>query len=127
VRNVVDEVTDNKSLSKDARKKAQVEHSPHMSQQAKLVKMADKLYNLRDIIRDAPASWDSERVQGYFVWAKKVLEGTKGVNANLEKALADVFASEVVLKGKSYPVIPKNTDLDAYLHKYYETMSKTND
>lgn len=40
--------------------------------------MADKLYNLRDIIRDAPASWGSERIQGYFVWAKKVLEGAKG-------------------------------------------------
>eukprot|EP00026_Physarum_polycephalum_P014121 Phypoly_transcript_14597.p1 GENE.Phypoly_transcript_14597~~Phypoly_transcript_14597.p1 ORF type:complete len:210 (+),score=34.85 Phypoly_transcript_14597:99-728(+) len=127
VRNVVNEVTDNKSLSKGDRKKAQVDHAPVMSQAAKLVKMADKLYNLRDIIRDAPASWDSERVQGYFVWAKKVLEGTKGINAGLEKALSDVFASDVVLQGRSYPVLPKDIDMDNYLHKYYERMSKTND
>lgn len=81
----------------DDRKKAQVEHTPHLSRAAKvlfyfiilsffffsnniiqIVKMADKLYNLRDIINDAPPSWDVERVQGYFVWGKKVLEGAKG-------------------------------------------------
>jgi len=127
VKNVVNEVTDNKSLSKDERKKAQVDHTPHISQRAKLVKMADKLYNLRDLVRDAPASWDIERVQGYFVWGKKVLEGTKGTNPLLEKALDVVFNSEIVLQGKSYPVIPKNTDLDDFLQKYYVKMSQSND
>ena len=46
---IVLEVTDDKNLEKMARKEAQVAHAPHISDQAKLVKLADKISNLRDI------------------------------------------------------------------------------
>lgn len=49
VARIVQEVTDDKSLPKQERKRLQVEHAPHCSRQAKLVKLADKLYNLRDL------------------------------------------------------------------------------
>ncbi|MEQ2215919.1 Guanosine-3',5'-bis(diphosphate) 3'-pyrophosphohydrolase MESH1, partial [Xenoophorus captivus] len=49
VTHIVQEVTDDKRLPKQERKRLQVEHAPHCSQQAKLVKLADKLYNLRDL------------------------------------------------------------------------------
>ena len=45
---VVTEVTDNKRLDKKTRKKLQVEHAPYLSPPAKLVKLADKICNLRD-------------------------------------------------------------------------------
>jgi hypothetical protein len=48
ITDVVLEVSDDKSLPKAARKRAQIDHAPHMSREATLVKMADKLYNLRD-------------------------------------------------------------------------------
>lgn len=67
------------------------------------------------------------RVQGYFVWAKKVLEGAKGMNALLEQALEAVFAAQITLHGQSHPVIPKDTDLDAYLDSYYKRMSLSTD
>lgn len=54
VARIVQEVTDDKSLPKLERKRLQVEHAPHRSQQAKLVKLADKLYNLRDLNRCTP-------------------------------------------------------------------------
>ena len=54
VARIVEEVTDDKSLPKQERKRLQVEHAPHCSQQAKLVKLADKLYNLRDLNRCTP-------------------------------------------------------------------------
>lgn len=54
VSRVVADVTDDKSLSKSERKRLQVEHSRHCSPQAKLVKLADKLYNLRDLERATP-------------------------------------------------------------------------
>lgn len=54
VAGIVQEVTDDKSLPKLARKRQQVEHAPHCSPQAKLVKLADKLYNLRDLNSCAP-------------------------------------------------------------------------
>ena len=40
--------------------------------QAKLVKLADKLYNLRDLERATPQGWSPQRKQEYFVWAAKV-------------------------------------------------------
>ena len=39
---------------------------------AKLVKLADKLYNIRDLERATPQGWSQERKQQYFVWAAKV-------------------------------------------------------
>ncbi|MGH0153982.1 UNVERIFIED_CONTAM: hypothetical protein FKN15_000662 [Acipenser sinensis] len=55
VARIVQEVTDDKALSKQERKQLQVEHAPHCSHQAKLVKLADKLYNLRDLNRCTPS------------------------------------------------------------------------
>lgn len=54
VARIVREVTDDKSLPKQERKRQQVEHAPQCSHQAKLVKLADKLYNLRDLNRCTP-------------------------------------------------------------------------
>ncbi|XP_023275776.1 guanosine-3',5'-bis(diphosphate) 3'-pyrophosphohydrolase MESH1-like, partial [Seriola lalandi dorsalis] len=63
VARIVEEVTDEKSLPKQERKRLQVEHAPHCSRQAKLVKLADKLYNLRDLNRCTPVGWTAQRVQ----------------------------------------------------------------
>jgi len=53
-RNIVAEVTDDKSLPKQERKRLQIVTAPHKSTKAKLVKLADKLYNLRDLNRCTP-------------------------------------------------------------------------
>ena len=60
---IVNEVTDDKSLPKLERKRLQIEHAPHISQKAKLVKLADKLYNLRDLKRATAEGWSQDRVQ----------------------------------------------------------------
>lgn len=54
VRRLVEEVTDDKTMPKLERKRLQVERAPHSSPGAKLVKLADKLYNLRDLNRCTP-------------------------------------------------------------------------
>lgn len=54
VRRVVEEVTDDKTLPKMERKRLQIERAPGCSRRAKLVKLADKLYNLRDLNRCTP-------------------------------------------------------------------------
>src|SRR5688572_17734792 len=43
VRKVVEEVTDDKALLKVDRKRLQIEHSPHLSREAQMVKLADKI------------------------------------------------------------------------------------
>ncbi len=44
---IVSEVSDDKSLPKAERKRLQIEHASDCSERAKLVKLADKLHNLR--------------------------------------------------------------------------------
>ncbi|XP_043934215.1 guanosine-3',5'-bis(diphosphate) 3'-pyrophosphohydrolase MESH1 [Protopterus annectens] len=91
VRQIVEEVTDDKSLPKLQRKQLQIEHAPHCSHQAKLVKLADKLYNLRDLKRSTPVGWTEKRVQEYFVWASQVVKGLRGTQPILEERLDELF------------------------------------
>jgi guanosine-3',5'-bis(diphosphate) 3'-pyrophosphohydrolase len=95
VSSVVLEVTDDKSLEKHVRKQRQIEHAPNISAEAKLVKLADKICNLRDILASPPTSWSTERKQAYFDWANKVVAGVRGVHPSrciaqpIEKRLSD--------------------------------------
>jgi guanosine-3',5'-bis(diphosphate) 3'-pyrophosphohydrolase len=85
IADVVLEVTDDKSLSKEQRKYLQIEHAANSSDAAKLVKLADKICNLRDILNDPPQGWDSERKRAYFEWAGRVVDQIRGVHPELER------------------------------------------
>ena len=85
VRGIVDECSDDKSLGKAERKQSQIEHAPMCSPKAKLVKLADKIYNLRDLNEITPEGWSRERVYEYFLWASKVFRGLQGTNSTLDK------------------------------------------
>uniref|UniRef100_A0A670YQC1 Guanosine-3',5'-bis(diphosphate) 3'-pyrophosphohydrolase MESH1 n=1 Tax=Pseudonaja textilis TaxID=8673 RepID=A0A670YQC1_PSETE len=54
VRRLVEELTDNKALPQAERKRLQVERAAGLSAGARLVALADKLYNLRDLDRRVP-------------------------------------------------------------------------
>jgi GTP diphosphokinase / guanosine-3',5'-bis(diphosphate) 3'-diphosphatase len=84
VAGIVGEVTDDQSLGKADRKRLQVEHAATLSHHAKLVKLADKICNLRDMNDSPPANWPLERRREYFNWAKSVVDGMRGCNAVLE-------------------------------------------
>jgi guanosine-3',5'-bis(diphosphate) 3'-pyrophosphohydrolase len=86
VAGVVAEVTDNKRLHKKTRKRLQIEHAAGLSARAKLVKLADKIANLRDMHRSPPAGWPLMRRREYFDWSKQVVDGLRGTNARLERA-----------------------------------------
>jgi guanosine-3',5'-bis(diphosphate) 3'-pyrophosphohydrolase len=91
IKDIVLEVTDDKSLPKAERKQLQVEHAPHISREAKLVKLADKICNLRDILASPPANWPVERKREYFEWANDVVSGLRGTNAALEAIFDDLY------------------------------------
>lgn len=84
VTDIVLEVTDDKALPKAERKLLQIEHAAHISRRAKLVKLADKICNLRDITASPPADWSIQRKQEYFDWAKSVVDRLRGVHPGLE-------------------------------------------
>lgn len=88
---VVAEVSDDKSLTKEERKRLQVINAGRLSREAKLVKLADKICNLRDISRSPPKGWSSTRQQAYFDWAKAVVDGLRGVHPQLEALFDAAF------------------------------------
>ncbi|MGH8664373.1 MAG: HD domain-containing protein [Burkholderiales bacterium] len=92
ITDIVLEVTDDTTLSKEDRKRLQIEHAPQASHKAKLVKLADKICNLRDIISSPPAKWSLERKQEYFDWAAKVVAGARDAHPGLAAIFDDVCA-----------------------------------
>ena len=86
VARIVAEVTDDTALPKAERKRLQVEHAASISPEAKLVKLADKICNLRDVAVRPPAQWSLERRREYFEWAKNVVDRLRGVHPRLEAA-----------------------------------------
>jgi len=79
------EVTDDKGLPKSERKRLQIVHAPHKSYGAKLIKLADKSCNVRNLITMPPKDWSLERKQEYLLWGEKVVAGLRGTNAALEE------------------------------------------
>lgn len=91
ISDIVMEVTDDKSLSQAERKQRQIEHASTISRRAKLVKLADKICNLRDIHNNPPADWSLERKQEYYEWAKAVVGGLRGVHPALEHLFDEAY------------------------------------
>jgi (p)ppGpp synthase/HD superfamily hydrolase len=89
VADIVMEVTDDKSLPKDERKRRQVEAAPKKSREAKLIKLADKTSNLRTIASSPAADWSVERRLEYVEWAKAVVVGLRGTSPFLERQFDD--------------------------------------
>jgi len=96
VAQLVAEVTDDKSLNKKDRKELQVEHAPVLSAGAKLIKIADKIANVREIASDPPKKWGVNRQRKYFDWAERVVNAMGSVDPEMrlvfDKTLADARA-----------------------------------
>jgi guanosine-3',5'-bis(diphosphate) 3'-pyrophosphohydrolase len=89
---IVLEVSDDKALPKAARKQLQIDLAPQLSHEAKLVKLADKICNLRDVATAPPVGWPLQRRQEYFDWAKQVVDGLRGAHAGLEAIFDATYA-----------------------------------
>lgn len=88
---IVLEVSDNKFLPVDERKRLQVIHTPKLSEKAKKLKIADKISNIADIKKDPPPNWSLERKLAYLHWAKKVVNGARGLNQKLDRLFDQVY------------------------------------
>uniref|UniRef100_A0AC35F792 HD domain-containing protein n=1 Tax=Panagrolaimus sp. PS1159 TaxID=55785 RepID=A0AC35F792_9BILA len=88
---IVAECTDDKSKPYNVRKQLQIDHAAGHTFKAKLVKLADKLYNLRDLERQAPHGWDRKRCRDYAKWSKEVISQMRGTNQILENSLDEVI------------------------------------
>ncbi len=89
---IVQEVSDDKRLPKAERKRLQILHAGQASHPARLVKLADKICNLHDLIHAPPVDWDLARRRAYFDWAKAVVDQLRGTHAGLEQAFDILYA-----------------------------------
>jgi guanosine-3',5'-bis(diphosphate) 3'-pyrophosphohydrolase len=92
VSRLVAELSDDKSLPSAERKQSQIQHAPALSYRARLIKLADKTCNLRDIVGDPPKGWSLQRKREYFDWGKKVVDKIRGSNPELEQAFDEAFS-----------------------------------
>ena len=86
VAGLVQEVTDDTSLPKAERKRLQIDQAARITARAKILKLADKISNLRAMADSAPKGWSVERKLDYVDWARQVIAGLRGANAGLEDA-----------------------------------------
>lgn len=96
VAGIVAEVTDDKSLPKAERKRLQILTASKKSIEAKQLKLADKICNLRDL-RDNPPHWNDERINAYYRFAEDVAEGLAGCHTSLEATMNDLLAQRCSL------------------------------
>jgi len=78
------EVTDDKSLPVQERKRLQVVKAAKSSFGAKQIKLADKCSNVRDLVDAPPHKWPKERILKYVDWAEQVINRMRGTNESLE-------------------------------------------
>lgn len=88
---IVLEVTDDKSLPKAVRKNLQIEHAQSLSPEATMIKLADKISNVRDITHSPPKGWNKKRRIEYLDWAEAVADNCKKVNLPLDERLREVL------------------------------------
>lgn len=93
VANFIREVTDDKTLPKEVRKQLQIEHAPGLSAGAAQIKLADKIYNLKDLATNPPIDWEVKRIDEYFQWAQAVVNALPWVNAPLKEMADEVIQS----------------------------------
>jgi (p)ppGpp synthase/HD superfamily hydrolase len=92
VRLLVEEMTDDKTLRKAERKRLQIEHARSRSHRAKLIKLGDKICNVRDVTHAPPEGWSVDRRREYLDWTEQVVQGLRGASAGLEAYYDQVLA-----------------------------------
>lgn len=92
VRQLVMEVTDDKSLPQAERKRLQVVNAPHKSPKARQIKLGDKISNVHEIAHNPPEGWSLQHRREYLDWTQQVIDGLRGPNPQLEAYYDGVLA-----------------------------------
>jgi len=91
------EVTDDKRLVSKERKLKQLEKASTLSHEARMIRIADKISNVSDLISSPPAGWNRKRKLDYVNWTADVVKKVKGTHPLLEKLYWETY-KEAVLK-----------------------------
>lgn len=89
VRILVEEVSDDKTLSPSDRKQLQIFTASVLSHEAKQIKLADKISNVSEV---NVSGWSIERLLAYIAFCEKVVNEIRGCNPALEKLFGEKVA-----------------------------------
>jgi (p)ppGpp synthase/HD superfamily hydrolase len=92
VADVVQQVTDDKTLPKEVRKEKQIKTAHKKSKDAKIIKLADKTSNMRATTFSPAPSWSVKRRLEYIGWAREVVVGLRGASPWLERQFDNAAA-----------------------------------
>lgn len=92
VAQIVVENSDDMTLPKAERRRQRIAGMPHKSPQARMVKTADVISNVRAIVVSAPAGWGIDRKLGYLDGCRQLIDAGRGANLTLEAMFDDTAA-----------------------------------
>ncbi len=91
---IVVELTDDPALSSEEQKIKQIEHALYYSTDARLIKLADRLYNMKDV-RNLPIK-DRKKWLKYADFGTQLLQALNGTNDFLETELEkEILATQI--------------------------------
>jgi guanosine-3',5'-bis(diphosphate) 3'-pyrophosphohydrolase len=85
IASIVMEVSNDMTLSSQQRRVYELEKVVSLSHKAKLVKIADKLANIRDVSTMPPMGWTREKKQDYFDFALEIINQIGSVSPRLHQ------------------------------------------
>jgi HD domain len=89
VARIVQENSDDMALPKPERQHARLAGIAKKSREARLVKFADIISNLRAIAVSPPAGWSNDRRLGYLSSCRNLVDAGRGSNAEIERTFDD--------------------------------------
>jgi hypothetical protein len=92
VAEIVRENSDDMSLPKAERRRARIAAMALKSREARIIKMADVISNLRAIAVSPPAGWTAERKLGYLDGCRQLVAAARGTEASIERIFDETAA-----------------------------------
>ena len=92
---LVMEVTDHSSGNDADKFSQQLQRVGSLSKKARIIKLADKISNVKSLLSFPPAGWDLEKRSLYINWADRIINALQGTNEKLE-----AYYQELIAEGK---------------------------
>lgn len=103
VAEIVREVSDDRKLTKEERKRDRIAHAASISKEACLVKMADMTHNLRDRANALLPGETKEGNIGYFLWCRACLLNMRNADTKLQEKLLAFIDSYLATAHSEHP------------------------
>lgn len=92
VRRIVEEVTEDRTLRRAERKARLVEESANLSPEAKQLRIADMISNLRSCRLGSSPDWPLKTRREYVDLSEKIFAGCRGINPALDELFHQTLA-----------------------------------